>query len=76
MKKGEDQPGTDDELRPEYDFRGGVRRKYAERYAAGTNLVLLDPDVAEVFPDSTAVNKALRALAEIIREQASHKPAA
>jgi hypothetical protein len=69
-----------DELRDEYDFtpeelRRGERVKYAERYARGTNLVLLDPDVAEVFPDSVAVNRALRALAGIIKEQ-SGKPAA
>jgi hypothetical protein len=69
-----------DELRDEYDFtpeelRRGERGKYAERYARGTNLVLLDPDVAEVFPDSVAVNWALRALAGIIKEQ-SGKPAA
>lgn len=41
----------DDEMRPEYDFSGGVRGKYVERYAKGTNVVLLDPDVAEVFRD-------------------------
>lgn len=69
-----------DELRDEYDFtpedlRSGERGKYAARYAGGTNVVLLDPDVAEVFPDSVSVNRALRALAEIIREQ-SRKPAA
>jgi hypothetical protein len=69
-----------DELREEYDFtpeqlRRGERGKYATRYAEGTNVVLLDPDVAEVFPDSVSVNRALRALAEIIREQ-SRKPAA
>jgi hypothetical protein len=63
-----------DELREEYDFtpemlRQGVRGKYAERYAAGTNIVRLDADVAEVFPDSEAVNRALRALAGIIRER-------
>jgi hypothetical protein len=62
-----------DELRDEYDFttdqlRQGVRGKYAERYAQGINLVRLDPDVAAVFPDSEAVNQALRALAEIIRQ--------
>ena len=62
----------EDEILPEYDFkakdfRRGVRGKYAERYAKGTNLVLLDPDVAELFPDSAAVNRALRALGEIIR---------
>jgi hypothetical protein len=63
-----------DELREEYDFtaedlRRGVRGKYAERYAQGTNLVPLDPDVAEVFPDAAAVNQALRALVGIIKER-------
>lgn len=63
-----------DELRDEYDFtpemlRQGERGKYAERYAAGTNIVRLDPDVADVFPDSEAVNRALRALAGIIKER-------
>ncbi|HYW10690.1 MAG TPA: type II toxin-antitoxin system HicB family antitoxin [Longimicrobium sp.] len=43
----------DDEMRGEYDFRGGVRGKYAERYAGGTNIVLLDPDLVEVFRDET-----------------------
>jgi hypothetical protein len=65
-----------DEMRPEYDFSNGVRGKYAERYARGTNVVLLDPDVAEVFPDPASVNRALRALAGIIRDQREHKPAA
>jgi hypothetical protein len=51
-----------DELRPEYDFSHGERGRYAERYRAGTNLVLLEPDVAERFPDSEAVNRALRSL--------------
>ena len=54
---------------PEYDFRGGVRGKYAAAYAEGTNLVLLDPDVAAVFPDATTVNEALRALMVIARLQ-------
>jgi hypothetical protein len=63
-----------EELREEYEFtpemlRQGVRGKYAERYAAGTNIVRLDADVAEVFPNSEAVNSALRALAGIIRER-------
>ncbi len=55
----------EDELRPEYDFshlKGGVRGKYVARYAEGTNLVLLDPDVAAAFPDAKAVNDALRLL--------------
>ena len=64
-----------DELRDEYDFskaiRGGVRGKYAARYAEGVNIVRLDPDVAAVFPDSDSVNKALRALAGIIKEHTS-----
>ena len=62
----------DDELRPAYDFsqlEGGVRGKYAERYRAGNNLVLLAPDVAEVFPDDEAVNEALRMLIRIAQIQ-------
>lgn len=54
-----------DELRPEYDFaamKGGVRGKYAKRCQRGTNVVLLEPDVARVFRDNQAVNEALRAL--------------
>lgn len=51
-----------DEMRPEYDFSGAVRGKYYERYRAGTNVVLLDADVAEVFPTSQNVNDALRVL--------------
>jgi hypothetical protein len=54
----------DDELRPEYNLKellkGAARGKYAERYRAGTNLVLLDPDVAKAFPNEQAVNEALR----------------
>ena len=65
MKKVESE--EDDDLRPEYDFsqmKGGVRGKYVERYREGTNLVLLDPDVAAAFPDAKAVNDALRQLLE------------
>jgi hypothetical protein len=75
MKK-DDMTEMDDELRPEYDLRtllkDGVRGKYVDRYRAGTNLVLLDPDVAHAFPDETAVNEALRLviqLGEIQRRQ-------
>lgn len=57
------------ELRDEYDFSGGVRGKYADAYAEGTNVVLLDSDVAKVFPDSESVNRALRALVTIIQER-------
>ncbi|HEX2643918.1 MAG TPA: hypothetical protein VHU81_13070 [Thermoanaerobaculia bacterium] len=61
----------DDELRPEYDLtsllEGGVRGKYAERYRSGTNLVLLQPDVAAAFPDEQAVNEALRLVIQLTR---------
>ena len=58
MSKGDDQTTG---MRGEYDFSGGVRGKYAARYAQGTNVVVLDPDVAEAFPTPKAVNDALRA---------------
>jgi hypothetical protein len=51
-----------DEMRPEYDFSKGEQGKYAARFAEGTNLVILQPDVAKAFPDSRAVNDALRSL--------------
>jgi hypothetical protein len=51
-----------DEMRPHYDFSKAVRGKYAKRFAEGTNLVLLQPDVAKEFPDSESVNEALRSL--------------
>jgi hypothetical protein len=62
-----------DELRPEYDFtpedlRKSVRGRFATQFAEGTNLIPLDADVAEMFPDATAVNDALRALAGIIKQ--------
>ena len=47
---------------PDYDFSNGVRGKYAARFREGTNVVILSPDVAEIFPDSQAVNEALRTL--------------
>ena len=58
-----------DEMRPEYDIRGGVRGKYYERYQQGTNVVLLDPDVAAVFHDSQSVNQALRLLIDVAKSQ-------
>jgi hypothetical protein len=67
-----------DTLRPEYDFskmKGGVRGKYARRYREGTNVVLLAPDVAKVFPDAESVNDALRALAKLIHRQSRKTPA-
>lgn len=65
---------SDLEMLDEYDFKGGRRGVYAERYAQGTNLVALAPDIAEVFPDSEAVNTALRTLVRAARR--SVKPAA
>lgn len=63
MKKGSRESG---EMRDHYEFRGGVRGKYAARYAEGTNVVVLDPDVAEMFPDPQSVNEALRAVGQIV----------
>ena len=57
------------DMRAEYDFSKGVRGKYAKRYAQGTNVVLLAPDVAKVFPTAEAVNESLRALAGILRRR-------
>jgi hypothetical protein len=65
MKKKTEKRDRSDGLRREYDFsqlKHGVRGKYAARYHAGTNLVLLSPDVAKHFPDEESVNKALRTL--------------
>ena len=59
------------EMLPEYDFSRGVRGKYVRRYAQGSNVVVLDPDVAKAFPNAEAVNSSLRSLAEIIRSQKS-----
>lgn len=52
----------DDDMRSHYDFSAGVRGKYATRYAEASNVIVLAPDVAEIFPDSIAVNEALRTL--------------
>lgn len=59
--------GDADTMRPEYDFSNAVRGVTAARYAQGTNVVLLEPDVAQLFPDSQAVNEALRTLARLTR---------
>jgi hypothetical protein len=59
----------DPDLLDEYDFGKGVRGKYARRYAEGTNVVVLAPDVAAMFPDAASVNEALRALVQIARRR-------
>jgi hypothetical protein len=56
-------------MRKEYDFSKGVRGKYAKKYKTGTNIVLLDPDVATVFRTPRSVNQALRSLTQIIKAQ-------
>ena len=66
MKKQTKHSGS---MLAEYDFSGGVRGKYATRYARGTNLVLLEPDVAKFFPTAEDVNMSLRALAGILRHR-------
>lgn len=74
MKKVEAE--REDEMRPEYDFsqlKGRVRGKYVESYREGTNLVLLDPDVAVAFPDTKAVNEALRLLMDVAQRQGSQQ---
>jgi hypothetical protein len=65
----QDRETRDDEMRPEYDFSGAVRGKYYERYKAATNIVVLDPDVAEAFKGSESVNQALRLLLNLARQQ-------
>jgi len=73
MKKKTEKHTRHDELRPEYDLstmKGGVRGKYRSRFRAGTNLVLLSPDVAEYFPDEQSVNTALRTLIQVAKRPA------
>ena len=68
MKKAADK-AAETEMRAEYDFSRGLRGKYARRYAQGTNVVVLEADVAKIFPNAAAVNDSLRALAGIMRRQ-------
>lgn len=68
MKK-ENKQCQEDDLRPEYDLKSllksGIRGKYAHRFQEGTNIVILDPDVASVFPNGKAVNEALRLVIQL-----------
>ena len=67
--------GSDeDAMRPEYDFSKAARGTTAARYAEGTNVVLLDPDVAEIFPNTRAVNEALRTIARLPRTASRQRP--
>jgi hypothetical protein len=75
MKKQPVEP-KDDDLRPEYDLselKGGVRGKYYRQATQGSNLVLIEPDLAALFPDSESVNRALRLLAEAAKAASSTK---
>ncbi len=67
------QEPEDDDLEPEYDFTGAVRGKYYERYQQGSNVVLLDPDVAQAFKDSEAVNRALRLLLDLAKQEVAQR---
>ena len=64
-----------DDMLPEYDFSNAVRGKYYDQYRQGTNVVLLDSDVAEVFPNAAAVNAALRFLVAVADAKASRRQA-
>lgn len=66
-------PSTD-EIQPEYDWSKAVRNPYAARYAAGSNIVVLEPDVAALFPNAASVNEALRSLATVMAGR-KRKPA-
>jgi len=67
MRKGRSKLNSA-EMLPEYDFSRGVRGKYAERFTKDTIMVVLDPDVAAIFPDRKSVNMALRALGHVVRD--------
>jgi hypothetical protein len=62
--RGSGDQGT---MRPEYDFSKAVRGATHKRYAAGSNIVVIDPEVLDAFPDGGVVNEALRALAPVLR---------
>jgi len=63
-----------DEILPEYDFSKAMPNNYASRYAAGSSVVVLEPDVAAAFPTSGEANEALRALAAIIQKHRTGEP--
>ena len=76
MKK-EDKHNSEDDLKPEYDFsqmKEGVQGKYTTRFSEGTNIIRLEPDVAEVFMNDASVNEALRSLITIAKTQVKPAP--
>jgi hypothetical protein len=58
---------NDPDMLEEYDFTKGVKGKYAKRYEEGCNVIVIEPDVSDVFPDAVSVNQALRAMAQVVR---------
>jgi hypothetical protein len=64
---------NDPDMLKEYDFSNGVKGKYAKKYAEGTNVVVIDPDVAQYFSDHDSVNEALRSLVPIMKRHAKKK---
>jgi hypothetical protein len=72
MKKMDKDP----DILEEYDFSSGTKGKYAERYAEGANVVVIDPDVASYFPDHDSVNDALRHMAAVIQKQSGNRTTA
>ena len=77
-KQPKKKAGSSDEMRAEYDFSRGARGRHAARYAAGTNVVVLEPDVASQFPTADDVNDTLRTVARLIerrKRNGKHQPA-
>lgn len=68
MKKGRRKTARKAPAPREYDFKGGVRGRYAARYAKGSNVVVLSPDVAKAFPDSASANRALLAVVDMMEK--------
>ena len=64
---------NDPDMLEEYDFSNGVRGKYADRYKEGTNIVFLEQELMEFFPDSPSVNDALKSLAKIMKKYKNKK---
>jgi len=74
MKKTSRRSADRDTMRPHYDFRGGVRGKYASKYRAGTNVVVLDPDAAAAFPNAAAVRSARCSMSYHLAERSGVAP--
>ena len=72
-KQNKSKAGSSDQMRPEYDFSKGVRGKHSTRYASGSNVVVLAPDVASQFQTADDVNETLRAVAKLMERRRSRK---